>query len=558
MLGAIADVTERKHAVQALAASERRFRAMFDGGVQLKTLLDLDCTCLEANRVALDFAGIPLSQMRGKIIWETPSWAGSEVRVERLRKACDEAKLGKIMQYQEELDGPDGRRATIEFSIKPILGDEGQVIQLLAEGRDVTERKQVEATLRELESISTMGRLAAKVAHEINNPLAGIQNSFLLVKDAIPETHPYFRYVGAIEREIGRIAGITRQLYETYRPEPEGASNASIGTIIADAVAMIQQINRSSTVTIEVDTTGSPGIVGVPAGLLRQAIYNLVQNAIDASPENGRVVGPRVAGEPVVHAVRHRRGSGGAAGDCGSTSSSHSPRRRSASATAAWAWASRSCAGRWWRSGDRSRSPTRRAAARCSRCACRSRWPHDSEKERKMDAARILLADDEATFLAATADLLRREGYHCDEVGDAAAALARVSEGHYDLLITDLEMPGNADLQLVRDVGERSGGLPIIILTGYPSVRSAVASIELPVAAYLTKPVSFPLLLEKVQKAVARFRSYQAMQSTEDRLRRMRQDIGDTRSVAQTATRSTSSSRSPCATSWARSPTSSS
>jgi CheY-like chemotaxis protein len=81
-------------------------------------------------------------------------------------------------------------------------------------------------------------------------------------------------------------------------------------------------------------------------------------------------------------------------------------------------------------------------------------------KERTMDAARILLADDEVTFLAATADLLRREGYHCDEVGDAASALARVSEGHYDLLITDLEMPGNADLQLVRDVGERSGGCP--------------------------------------------------------------------------------------------------
>jgi PAS domain S-box-containing protein len=289
MLGAIADVTERKHAVQALAASERRFRAMFDGGAHLEMLLDLDCTCLEANRAVLDFAGIPLAAVRGKVMWETPPWAGSAVRVERLKKAWEEAKLGKVVQYQEELDGVDGRKHTIEFSLKPIPGDEGQVIQLLAEGRDVTERKQVEATLRELESISTMGRLAAKVAHEINNPLAGIQNSFLLVKDAIPETHPYFRYVGAIEREIGRIAGITRQLYETYRPEPEGASNASIGTIIADAVAMIQQINRSSSVTIDVDSTGSPGIVDVPAGLLRQAIYNLVQNAIDASPENGRV-----------------------------------------------------------------------------------------------------------------------------------------------------------------------------------------------------------------------------------------------------------------------------
>ncbi len=116
-------------------------------------------------------------------------------------------------------------------------------------------------------------------------------------------------------------------------------------------------------------------------------------------------------------------------------------------------------------------------------------------------------------------------------MADGASALARVTEGKYDLLITDLEMPGNADLQLVREVGEKSGGLPVIILTGYPSVRSAVASIELPVAAYLTKPVSFPLLLEKAQKAIARFRSYQAMQRTEDRLRTLRQEIGDAQNV---------------------------
>lgn len=290
LVGAIADITERKHALQALAASERRFRTMFDGGVQFKTLLDLDCCCLEINRAAIEFAGSSLDAMRGVPLWDTPSWAGSPVRVERLRRACEEVKLGKTVQYQEEVDGPNGRKATIEFSLKPILGEEGQVIQLLAEGRDVTERKQVEATMRELESLSSMGRLAAKVAHEINNPLAGIQNSFLLVKDAIPEHHPYYRYVGAIEREIGRIAAITRQLYETYRPEPEGAATASISTIIADAVAMLQQINRSSTAVIEVDTSGSPGVVGVPAGLLRQAIYNLVQNAIDASPEGGKVL----------------------------------------------------------------------------------------------------------------------------------------------------------------------------------------------------------------------------------------------------------------------------
>jgi DNA-binding response OmpR family regulator len=144
-----------------------------------------------------------------------------------------------------------------------------------------------------------------------------------------------------------------------------------------------------------------------------------------------------------------------------------------------------------------------------------------------MEHGRILFADDEATFLEATADLLRREGYEVDEVPDGASALQKVAAGRYDLLITDLEMPGNADLQLVRGIGEQSGGLPVIILTGYPSVRSAVASIELPVAAYLTKPVAFDELLGKVRLAVSRYRSYQAMQSTEARLKEMQQQFAD-------------------------------
>ena len=138
---------------------------------------------------------------------------------------------------------------------------------------------------------------------------------------------------------------------------------------------------------------------------------------------------------------------------------------------------------------------------------------------------KILLADDDATFTHAAAELLRRDGYECETVADGAAALARTRERQFDLLITDLEMPGNADLQLVRDIAGEGGGLPVIILTGYPSVRSAVACIELPVAAYLTKPIDFPLLSQKVRGAVSRFRSYQVMQSTESRLKSYREEF---------------------------------
>jgi len=140
-----------------------------------------------------------------------------------------------------------------------------------------------------------------------------------------------------------------------------------------------------------------------------------------------------------------------------------------------------------------------------------------------MSRGRILIADDEPTFLSSTAELLRGEGFTVDAVGNGEGALKAITTAPYDLMITDLEMPGNADLDLVRQVAHVSGGLPIIIITGFPSVRSAVASIELPVAAYLVKPVHFPELLQRVSSAVARFRSYQTMQRTEHRLRENRE-----------------------------------
>ena len=150
-----------------------------------------------------------------------------------------------------------------------------------------------------------------------------------------------------------------------------------------------------------------------------------------------------------------------------------------------------------------------------------------------MEVGRILLADDELTFATSTADLLRLEGYCCDTVGSGAEALERVRGAEYDLLITDLEMPGNTDLSLVRQIAAESGGLPVIVITGYPSVRSAVACIELPVSAYLTKPPDFALLLTKVKDSVARFRSYQAMQRIEQRLTTSRQEFTELASARQ-------------------------
>src|SRR6266853_1369260 len=99
-----------------------------------------------------------------------------------------------------------------------------------------------------------------------------------------------------------------------------------------------------------------------------------------------------------------------------------------------------------------------------------------------MERARILIADDEEVFRETLASFLQKLGYECVCAPDAASALQVLSGSSFDLLISDLEMPGNEDLALVREVHRSAPGLPVPLLTAHPSVHSAAQSVRLPVA----------------------------------------------------------------------------
>lgn len=289
VLGISADVTERALADASREESERRFRAMFDTANQVQLLLDYDGGILEANRAAGELAATTADALQGVRFWQAPWWADDALTSERVQDRFVKARAGDTNRFEVELERPGERLASIDFSLKPIFDHENRVVQVLVEGRDLTMRKRAEESLREIGALTTMGQLAARVAHEINNPLAGIQNAFLLIRGAIPGDHPHYRFVGAIEREIARIAAVTRQLYETYRPDQSMIAQSSVILAVTDAVSFLEQVNRVRQVKIVTDLSRAPSLVPVPDALLRQTMYNLVQNAFDASPPNGTI-----------------------------------------------------------------------------------------------------------------------------------------------------------------------------------------------------------------------------------------------------------------------------
>ena len=119
-------------------------------------------------------------------------------------------------------------------------------------------------------------------------------------------------------------------------------------------------------------------------------------------------------------------------------------------------------------------------------------------------AGSILIADDEGTFRESTSRLLQREGFDCRAVGDAEEAIEHLKRQRFDLLIADIRMPRNPDLRVVRTARQLDPRLAVILVTGYPSMDTAICSVELPVVAYLTKPLDFDELLGHIRPVIER------------------------------------------------------
>ncbi|MGV3483932.1 MAG: two-component system sensor histidine kinase NtrB [Planctomycetaceae bacterium] len=296
------------------------FRSIADCTVDWESWMSREGEVLWVNDAVQRFTGYSPAECLAMADYPLPLVA-PEHR-DRLTRYLQEASQGSTQNNIEfESLHRDGSKCWVAISWQPMVDPQGRSLGFRASVRDVSEKRQMREELRlhnehleqlvqertarvaeleqhrlKMEKLAALGELAAGVAHEINNPLAGIRNAFALLKRHIPPDVKHYDKLDLIDGEIERIRGITHQMYQLYRPSQQKVSTFSIKQTVNDALSLALPMSRKANVKVTASFVSSPGPnelnpdeVVLREGELKQVLLNLIHNAIQASKAGDQV-----------------------------------------------------------------------------------------------------------------------------------------------------------------------------------------------------------------------------------------------------------------------------
>lgn len=187
----------------------------------------------------------------------------------------------KVDHFVTRRMAKDGRILDVSMTISPLRDKDGKIVGASTITRDITQQKLAEKALRDSEKLAVAGRMAATVAHEINNPLEALSNIFYLLKqdENLSETSRQFLQTG--EDELKRVTQITRLTLGFHRDRYSFETQVSIADLMDSVLALYERKIQSLGVKIEKQYE-TKGTVQGNSGELRQVFSNLMVNAIDA------------------------------------------------------------------------------------------------------------------------------------------------------------------------------------------------------------------------------------------------------------------------------------
>jgi PAS domain S-box-containing protein len=290
------DITAQKETERIAREASSRLDAMFNTSLEYIGLVSPDGKLLDCNRASLEFAGSEREDLIGTWFWECPWFTHTPGAPEMAREVLARAVSGEHIRLEWPLVRPSGEILVFDFSISQVRDLDGKVVLLVPEGRDITSLKRAESALKKNEKLAAVGRLAASIAHEINNPLEAVTNLlFLALESADPgQVH---RYIQAAERELRRVSIISNQTLRFHKQSTNPKFVRS-EELLHGVIAAHQARIMNAGIHVEERLHAQEPLYCFD-GEIRQALNSLIGNAIDAMrAEGGRLL------------VRSREGTG--------------------------------------------------------------------------------------------------------------------------------------------------------------------------------------------------------------------------------------------------------
>lgn len=278
------DISRLKETEQALRESEQRFRVLAESLPSLIFVTEQNGENSYCNGRFLDYVGHTVEDIP-RIRWEAMIHPEDLPAMTEMWRHCMET--GEAFLKEHRLRRHDGVYRWFLSRAMPVRDETGKVVRWFGSSTEVHEQKLAEQALRRSDKLAAMGRLAASVAHEINNPLTSVTNALYLARidETLSETTRGFLELA--DQELARVAQVATQTLRFYKQSTAPAI-ADVSQILEQVVQIFAARLRSLPVEVIREYDGDCNLYCF-GDELRQVFANLISNAQDAMADGGRL-----------------------------------------------------------------------------------------------------------------------------------------------------------------------------------------------------------------------------------------------------------------------------